>query len=392
MTSEHAFFIQVLSDHLAERKTILYDILNWAEIMKISQSHQVDGIVFYQCKDIIPQGIRSSFEQAYGTTLYYHVNRKLAMDEITTALEDAKLPFFTVKGFTVAQYYPLPALRTMGDCDIIVHHADMQAAIAILKEMGFQGSKLTIVQEWGCDRNGLHFELHDSLVQNGEFTTWSQVKFFNEFDPYISNEGLDWSFHFLFLLMHLRKHLLYCGAGFRQFMDLAVVIRNGPDLNWDWIQERLHELHLYQFACICCAMLENWFDISAPLDYKPLDPKLQENLTEMILRGGVFGFSDENNLLNYSKTALAKTRGPRLVKSFLRLFHSAFPRYKMMQGYPGCTYLSGRPYLLPAAWLHRFFILLCRKDKSSTFHTVRSSFAQSAEISAREELLKEIGL
>ena len=392
MTREQEFFIQVLSDHLAGRKTDHSDGLDWAEIMKLSRSHQVDGIVFYQCRDLIPQEIRSSFEQAFGATLYYYTNRKLAMEEIAAALRAAKLPFFTVKGFAVAQYYPLPALRTMGDCDIIVHQADMQAAVAVLQGLGFRGSEQTTVQQWGCDRNGLHFELHDSLVQNGEFTTGDQVKFFNTFDPYITGEGLDWSFHFLFLLMHLRKHFLNYGVGFRQFMDLAAIIKNGPELRWDWMREKLEQLHLLRFACVCCSMLKSWFGISAPLEAQPLEPELEKKLTEMILHGGVFGFADENNFSNYSRTALAKARVPRWLKPFVSLLHSAFPEYDMMRGYPGCSYLNGRPYLLPAAWLHRFLIILARKDKSSTVHTVRSSFVPSVEVSDREELLNKMGL
>ena len=46
------------------------------------------------------------------------------MDEIESAFTQAKIKFFAVKGLEVAGYYPVPTLRTMGDCDIIVHESD----------------------------------------------------------------------------------------------------------------------------------------------------------------------------------------------------------------------------------------------------------------------------
>ena len=316
MTTEQEFFLQILADHLAGKDTAPREGIDWNTLKEFAHTHQVEGIVYFQCREQFPEAMRPAAEQAFGATLYYSANRRRIMEEIAGALRARGIGFFTVKGFAVARYYPKPALRTMGDCDIVVHRADMQAAVDVMRGLGFQGSEISDCVQWGCDRDGLHFELHNALVQGGEFTTTDQEDFFNDFDPYVDGETLDLSFHFLFLLMHLRKHFLNYGVGLRQFMDLAVVIRGGEGLNWDWMLDRLDKLRLLRFARVCGMLLKRWFGVDSPLAAAP-EPDLEEQLTGIILAGGVFGFADRENLTNFSRTALAKAGGPAWMKPFV---------------------------------------------------------------------------
>ena len=80
MTSEQQFFLQVLSDHLLKKRTMPIEDLDWDSIFKLSRAHQVEGIVFYQCKELMPD--RTELENAFYLTLYYYKNRKAAMEII----------------------------------------------------------------------------------------------------------------------------------------------------------------------------------------------------------------------------------------------------------------------------------------------------------------------
>ena len=53
MADENSFFIQVLSDHLNERKTIPPETIDWSIVLKLGIIHQVEGMV-------IDKGIRFS--------------------------------------------------------------------------------------------------------------------------------------------------------------------------------------------------------------------------------------------------------------------------------------------------------------------------------------------
>ena len=392
MTAEKAFFLRVLSDHLSGRATGPAEGLDWEVLCRLSRSHQVDGIVYYQCKDFVPADMRAVFERAFSATIYYCTNRSALMNEIASALRGKRMFFFTVKGFTVAQHYPLPMLRTMGDCDIVLHRDDIPQAAAMLVGMGFHGSDTVSVQQWGCDKDGLHFEIHDRLVQEGEYATAAQAGFFNDYDRYVTDGVLDSSFHFLFLLMHLRKHFLNRGVGIRQFMDLAVMIRNNPDLRWDWIEESLQRLELRKFAHVCFALIDKWFGISAPVKADPLPDSLTEKIAGKTLDGGVFGYQDEQNRFSDARTALIQGGGPLWLRRMKVLLSKTFLSYENMRGYAGCGFLDGRPYLLPFAWLKRLGMILRRKDKTATIRTIRSSMIPAAELKERDRLLRDMGL
>ena len=82
MADENSFFIQVLSDHLNERKTIPPETIDWSIVLKLSNIHQVEGIVYYQCKDFISAKELDRFEQRYFATLYYYKNRERLLTNI----------------------------------------------------------------------------------------------------------------------------------------------------------------------------------------------------------------------------------------------------------------------------------------------------------------------
>lgn len=392
MGQEDYLFIRILADFISEKKTNLDTNVDWLSILQMAKKHQVQGIIYYQCKDMLPDNIRETLEEAYLSTTYYYVNRKNLMGEITSAFCQSDLPFFSVKGYEVARYYPIPALRTMGDCDIVVHRTDVPRAVQLLQQLGYTGSKTITLQQWGCKKNGMHFEIHDKLVQEGEYATQVQAEFFNNYDLYLKDGALDSSFHFMFLLMHLRKHFLNRGVGIRQFMDLAAMIKNNDSLNWIWIEDKLACLDLLKFAHVCYALVESWFDISAPVEYIGVEKEFAEQVALKVLADGVFGFNNRDNKKTDAHTALIVVKGPLWIRRIKVIFRSVFLSYEIMRGYPGCEFIDGRPWLLPVAWGKRFVMILKEKDKSSVASVMKNSMIPIEELRERKELLKKMGI
>lgn len=392
-THTQTAFIRILRDYLLNRKIDDYTA-DWNELLRLSKLHEVTGIIQHQCKAFIPENLRSEFETTYSATLFYYSNRVRAMQFISDLLNQNSIPFFSVKGLEVAKYYPFPALRTMGDNDVVVELGKLLEAVAILKEHGFVRSADpgdSGEHVWSCDYKKLHFEFHDRLTDNDARTGEQQI-FFNDFMPYVKDNTLDWNFHFLFLIMHLRKHFMNSGVGLRQFMDIAVVAKNREDLDWDWIEEKLIELKLQKFAHACYSLIEDWFDITVPVQYKKLEADLTDEVTEKIVNNGVFGFADEDNKDNRVSNILIQS-GESIRKNRLTfLICSLFPSYENMKGYPGCGFLDGRPYLLPIAWIRRFVYILGKNDNIDRTRTIAGSFKSTADLEKRRELLKQMGV
>ncbi len=392
MTREEHFFIQLLSDHLKGRQTEPCTGVNWDTIRYLSRAHQVDGIVYYQCKHFLPENICHDFEKAECATFFLFTNRRISMMKIENILRKANISFFTVKGFAVAQYYPIPALRTMGDCDYIISSNDVELADKSLQYAGFKKVNVYMQHEWTYEEKGLLFELHDVLIRENEYISAIQASFFNNYNEYLKDGQLDWNFHFLYLLIHLRKHIINNGVGIRQFMDLAVIINSEIKLDWEWLNQKCSELKITQFACACYDLLHFWFDVTVNCMNSTLDAAFIEKMSKTILANGVFGFDNKRNLENSAKNSILMGNAPRWINRTKAIIFSIFLPYRYMKRYPGCQYVEKKIYLMPIAWVHRMVMLTLRKDKSTSIRTLHKYFVEKKELDEREEFLYKMGL
>ena len=389
MTQERKFFLQVLSDHLSKRHTIPVNDLDWNILFKLSRAHQLEGIVFYQCRDFMPD--IGMFEEPFYATLYYNKNRRIIMSEIEADLSRRCIPFFTVKGFETAQYYPVPDLRSMGDNDIIVHEEDKEEVGQALIGMGFAYDSEFVGKEQIYSYKDMHFDLHHRLIYDENITISEQEHFFNDCWKYVRDGKLDHSFHFLFLIVHLRKHLMNEGVGFRQFMDIAATGKMDSELNWAWIKEKLQELRLKKFADKCFSLIEFWFGICLPIAHPELDKDFCDQATKMIFENGVFGFENDSNKHNNMVNSLRRFKGPRWLGRGVISLERLFPGYRLLCTGDSYAFLRGRPFLLSAAWIYRFYLMTKGKTTSGE-EILKQIMIPEKMIDSREEDMRLWGL
>ena len=380
MTTEQSFFLSALSDHLHRNPTNIPSALDWNEITSIAKSHQVEGILYYQCK-------QQCFLQGYSSTLFYYTNRAKTIAALTERLNEVDIEHFIIKGASVAAFYPVPALRTMGDTDLVVHREDRERTNEIMLGLGFKNQSSFDDREWVYYKGDMEFELHDHLVYTEDVNQDKHVTFFNDFWKYVHDGELDPNFHFLFLLLHLRKHLMNSGVGFRQFMDIAVMMQQ--DLNWGWIIERLSELELLEFCQTVVALIEKWFGVPAPVPNltKEIGEYFCETAAEAVFKNGVFGFDNAENSDNVVINArIAGKSSTSLVA------HKLFPSYRSMCIVPYYSFLKGKPWLLPAAWLYRIVRTVVQGKTKNRMKFLADSFVDKEKIERRNEELKQWGL
>ena len=85
-------------------------------------------------------------------------------------------------------------------------------------------------------------------------------------------------------------------------------------------------------------------------------------------------------------------KGPLFIRKIVMISKEVFLGYGRMKRYPGISYLDGRPWLLPAAWIHRFVILLKRKDKTQSLETFKLNTIPKRDLESPKEFLEKIGL
>ncbi len=389
MQKETSLFIEILSDHLNKRGTARpAEDIDWNSLYRLAQDHQVAGIVYFQCRDFIPPEYITPFEKRYSAELFYYSNRLKETERIRRAFREAGIQFYTVKGMDAAQFYPMPPLRTMGDSDFIV--SDLPAAIQVMRKLGFLGEQEENVHEWSCERNGLPVELHDVLIKHDEKSTKKQLRFFRDLMPHVKENTLDWNYHFLFMIAHLRKHFLFSGVGIRQFMDIAVLIKDGPDLDWKWIEKKLGELEMRRFAHACFSLIEYWFGITPPISFQRTDSL--EEMTEKIIGNGVFGDADPDNKKNWVRNFLIMGKRPGWVNRIVLLKKDFFPAYDFMVDYPGCGFVKNRKYLMPFAWIVRYIRLIRSGEHKKAVNALRAALLSKRELKTHSDRIRKMGL
>ena len=392
MTKEQDFFLQIIKDHLHDMPTDEQYGIDWNSLYEISQSHQMTAIVYFQCKKFIPADYLQLFRSSYLNTISVNTQRKHLTEEIEETFQKNNVPYFLVKGDVISKYYPQEMLRTMGDTDIV--SSEREVADAVLCDLDLVCSRRSDDYEWSYAKNGIVYELHDRLIHNKEIEKGEKervVSFFSDAFQYVENHELNIKYHFLFLIYHLRKHMMGCGVGFRQFVDIAVVIKRNQDLDWNWINEKLDQMGLRLFADTVFAFLDKWFGVSTSFERITISDDLFEKSTGLIFKNGVFGFDNKEDLENkdvrdivlYENESMTKAR----LKYFLRI---AFPSYQTMRKKPEFRYINKCAILLPFAWCHRVILGVLNRDKRNKVSV--SQFLTTPSAVHNVELLQQWGI
>lgn len=389
MTKEHEFILTVLGDYILKKSTSSVDGMDWADIYEYTHKHQIDAIFYYQCRSFIPSEYLEKYISAYSATVYYYNNRRIILAELENAL--AEIPYVIVKGSSMLEYYPVPSLRTMGDTDIVVKSGYKKKAHDIFIKNGFICKSRPAHEEWTYVKNGMEFELHDTLLEEDAVNTAEFTDFFADFFEHCHNGRMDKDYHYIYLICHLRKHLMKTGAGFRQFTDLAVLAEYDKELNWKKIEKELKKLGIYEFAELCYGFINRWFGVASPFGSNIPDDDFYEKATDNIFSGGVFGAEKNGNLKNTVVNEANNSKHPRLF-IYMKVLSLYFPGYKQLIASGRYPFVKGRPYLLPLAWIIRAVRGLARGKNSQIHEMLMFSYASTEKMEERGEHLRKWGL
>lgn len=251
MTAEQHFFIQILTDHVHGRPSVPEtDSLNWEKVYYYAQEQALPGLVYVQTKDFfknhkdIAPDIEAKLHQGFYSDVYLYANRRAEFQAF--ARQCREVPMILMKGIALQEYYPVPALRSMGDIDVVIHTEDREKTDRVMLENGY--SKMVNNHAvWTYDKDYIEFEIHDHMFYEYLANEIDYRSYFDQIWDHISpvegEENIyipDEEFHFLFLITHLAKHITNKGIGFRGFLDLTFMIKgragrwigSGSSQNW----------------------------------------------------------------------------------------------------------------------------------------------------------------
>lgn len=406
MTDLQQDFFGLLSCFVSERTDgICPDAKQLSQLMELAAKHAVSGIVAFQLYQMFR---KSGDVQTVGQLMRIYQMQVLRGARLGERIAWIQKLFSThgitaafVKGAVLRKLYPVPELREMGDVDLLISPAQRNEADQLLKENGFS-CLVGAGDEWIYTGRGLRLEMHTNLYPD---RSWNEVDyrayFADTFEKTVPDERcglrtLEAEVHFLFLVQHLAKHFTGSGAGVRLFLDFDVFLRAyGGAIHWEQIKKELKKLHLLTFAENILQLCRIWFGTQIPdALYNPeaavlSDPGYCAALSESVLSAGQFGLFSDNAGLKRIRKGYRKDEKNSFGTWLRALTLNLFPDYQFMRRYMKA--LDGRPYLLPAAWVKRWWIALFRR-RDDMKQAVRVFSTQQDEALRQYQMLKRLGL
>ena len=332
---------------------------DWSALMRLSQIHSLTGITVYMISQYHLSTDKAVYDEAKKMarqTVVLYVYRGEQTKAILKELNNRNIDHGMLKGYIVRNCYPIPELRSYGDMDLVIHPEDRQTVHQMMMELGFK-TKTSWEPVYSYYRDNEMYEFHTEIMEV-DFSDKADYRGYfrsvwNHMVPGQDHTFVpDPEYHFIYLLCHIAKHISGSGAGLRMYLDIAFYLKTfGDSMDWPWIRRELQKLHLSEFANTVLTAVEQWFDVQSPLPLIPVSEETMEDFFVFTMEGGTFGqVGRDSGVVSMKKTDRNDASVSRSGTLLRRLFPSAGTIEKRY------TYLKGRHWLLPVAWIHRLFI------------------------------------
>lgn len=394
MDHEARYLLQLLGAYMRKEAPPAQPEADWKKLADLAHIHNVSGILGYMAMSwpVCPAAeIKADLRRRCLNTISGCANRAALAEQFSRSLAAAKIDHILMKGYILRDLFPVPELRTFGDIDIVIRRSDRERCHSKMLEWGYQ-AKTDWEPVYSYCRGGEYYEIHTQIMEvdvsekadcRGYFQNpWEHVMPLGEYRWQFTPE-----YHFLYMLTHIAKHVVGSGAGIRMYLDVAAFVQHHADsLDWDWVGRELETMSLADFANTVLAMLEETMGISSPLALEPVADAVLEDFLEFTMAGGVFGRegqdSGTNSLKQDSRSGGGISRVGTLARRLFPSAGSIESRY---------TYLQDRPWLLPAAWVHR--LVKTREEWQEHTREARNILsADKKEVKRLTRLYRDVGL
>lgn len=381
MCEEYRLLVGALAQAVAGKQLQMPQQIDWERFASICNAHAAaplvyDGLKKANCLEAVPDTVRRGLEQSHLQAIF----RSAQFDHVRTLLSQKltakKIPYIFLKGASLKQDYPEPALRTMCDLDVLVHTENYAAIDTVAKAMGGVAGHSD-----GNHRNysfpgGVAVEFHPNLLHQ-ETPVGAQI---NPGWQYAREENgtmeLSEEGFYLNTLCHLASHFTGGGVGVRFVLDVWVcrhLRKKQPDRTF--VEKELERFGLLAFARNVEALAEGWFSDGE------LSPVLEE-MGQYILTSGLHG-TEQRAMLNAVSLSAGGNRASALLK---KAFYS---RQEMEDRFP---WTKGKPWLQPAAWGVRAFRAVTRHGDLILKWSKDTGKISAQQVSSQKELLARFGI
>ena len=380
MTIEQALLIRAIKASVCDMPVVHEAEPDWNKFVKLAGRHGLSAMVYdglQKSNYPLPEKVGQAMSSYYMQAIFRDTQQEHLKKQLQAALVEAGIKHIFLKGSVLKADYPVPALRTMCDMDILVYAADFGKIDGIAKELGGKAAPGD-----GNHRNytfpgGVSVEFHPNLLHHatpigtGINPGWQYAKEAAGSAMELTEEGF-----YLNTICHLANHFVAGGVGVRFVLDVWVNRHlRKPEANRAFVEAELKRFGLLDFAQNIEQLADAWFgDL-------PMTPLLEE-LGEYILTSGSHGTTDRA-MLNAMSLSPGGNRFSALMKK------AFYPRAELEDRFPWC---KGKPLLLPAAWCARAYKAVTQHGSMIVTWGKGTGRIRKTDVRENQEKLRRFGI
>lgn len=368
---------------------------NWENIIQLSRINSTVGIIGFVVMNnpsLVDTQLYTYLRKQCLIEVAMYSGRAERMKKLIKIMNERGIDHLLFKGFVVRNYFTIPELRSYGDIDFVIRKKDRKKSDELMMELGYKrGCEFEPVLSYLKDNE--YYEIHTDVMEVDVSDKADYKEYYQHIWEHVvkvSDHTYEFEpeFHFLYLLTHMAKHISSSGAGIRMYLDIAFFIKYFRDrIDWEWIKKELVVLSFTDYANMVLNAVENWFGIQSPIQLRKVDDEILNDYLNFTLEGGTFGHFGRDAstifLKNQNRNDIDK------VSKSATMWHRLFPSADELKY--RYSYLQGKKWLLPIAWIHRFF----RGAERFEYHVNQVKGIMSTEnekVLKLRRIYKEIGL
>lgn len=322
--------LDILREEVLKQEGADTQINKSRELIRLAKEHTVLGIIANAvCTGRLRLAVSHDQESlkkqtVLGLMQYHMLHQKQyllfehALSEFADLMNKHQIPYVVFKGMAVAQFYPSPYSRTMGDVDFYVPASNFDKAVSIIeRELKVTIERDEIDKHFCFVYHGIRFEIH---YQIETFGNAKHQKYFNRLiDTLLSSTScfkanskdvamLPPLGDLIVVFKHWFNHLLIEGVGLRQTLDLLVLLNAYQDkIDFFLLQKHLKAIGYWKAFKAMVAMMEKCFGLVCANIYCHLentDYTYGDMLLREVLSSGNFGRKAYKNLSQGRKKSM----------------------------------------------------------------------------------------
>lgn len=384
------YLIAVLKAYLNNEKIALNDSIDYFRLFELAKAHNLSAVVYCVIKqadnrNIVPAELQRQMEDSFFDAVFRYNAQGEVINELTAILSDAKIKHILFKGAQIREHYPVPEVRAMGDIDVLISQENRDVVKELLTSKGYDAVN-TNGPVYDYKKGDALIEMHTKIISGKVGNADAEAGFSDAMDNGVFDGyrgKLDESYHFAYLLTHIAHHFWFYGAGVKLILDIAVMQKQ-YDIDLDFVMKKMESIGLSDFSKVILTLCKKWFGVGT--DYGADTAKTED----FLLSFGAFGNTNRSKAGVVQRKELEEGKSNSPIITRLRLL---FPSYEKMKNIPYISFIEGKRWLTPIAWIYRIYYNI-KNRRSIVMKTASEIGSSEANEMAKSELkyFEEIGL